>query len=123
MVFSDRLLDAMRSKKISYRELSEMTGIPKSAIQRYTSGETDKIPIDRVILMAQALNVDPAYIMGWDMTYVPKEGIELCPDEQELLTIYRDLNDKGQDALMRQARYLASDPDMKKGSASNIETA
>ena len=47
----------------------------------------------------------------------------LTPSESELITIFRDLNDKGQDALLRQARYLASDPDMKKGSVSNTATA
>ena len=56
----------MRDKKISIRELSEKTGIPKSAIQRYTSGVTEKIAIDRMKLMAEALGIDPAYVMGWD---------------------------------------------------------
>lgn len=43
--------------------------------------------------------------------------------ESELITIFRELNSNGQDALLRQARYLASDPDMKKGAVSNTATA
>lgn len=66
MTFSYKLAEALREKKISIRELAEKTGIPKSAIQRYTSGETEKIPIDRMILMAEALGIDPAYVMGWN---------------------------------------------------------
>ena len=50
---------------MSTRQLSELTGIPKSAIQRYTSGETEKIPIDRMIRMAEAMGIDPAFVMGW----------------------------------------------------------
>ena len=65
MRFSEKIAAAMQDKSISIRELSEKTGIPKSAVQRYISGETDKIPIDRVKLMAEALGIDPAYIMGW----------------------------------------------------------
>ena len=71
MKFSEKLAHAMRDKKISIRELSELTGVPKSAIQRYTSGETEKIPIDRMKLMAEALDIDPAYVMGWSDSSVP----------------------------------------------------
>ena len=66
MTFSDKLAAAIHEKNMSIRELSEKTGIPKSAIQRYTSGDTEKIPIDRMKLMAEALSIDPAFIMGWD---------------------------------------------------------
>lgn len=65
MSFSQKLAQAMKDKEMSTRRLSELTGIPKSAIQRYTSGETEKIPIDRMIRMADAMGIDPAYVMGW----------------------------------------------------------
>jgi len=65
MSFSEKLAQAMKDKDMSTRRLSELTGIPKSAIQRYTSGETEKIPIDRMIRMAEAMGIDPAYVMGW----------------------------------------------------------
>lgn len=65
MTFSEKLALAMHEKGISTRRLSGLTGIPKSAIQRYTSGDTEKIPIDRMKAMAEALSIDPAYIMGW----------------------------------------------------------
>lgn len=69
MKFSEKLAAAMREKNISIRELSEKTGVPKSAIQRYTSGDTEKIPIDRMKLMSEALGIDPASIMGWDQPH------------------------------------------------------
>lgn len=43
------------------------------------------------------------------------------PIEDELLAIYRDLNDTGRTALMGTARGLAMNPDMKKGSASSAD--
>ena len=64
MTFSEKLAQAMKDKEMSTRRLSELTGIPKSAIQRYTSGDTEKIPIDRMIRMAEAMGIDPAYVMG-----------------------------------------------------------
>ena len=63
---SQRIRVLIQEQQASFRELSEKTGIPKSAIQRYATGETTKIPLDRVTLLAQALGVTPAYLMGWE---------------------------------------------------------
>lgn len=63
---SKRLLSEIQKTGMSYRELSEKTGLPKSAIQRYAVGETDKIPIDRLELIARALGTSAAYLMGWE---------------------------------------------------------
>lgn len=82
MNFSERLAAAMRDRKISTRKLSELTGIPKSAIQRYTSGQTDKIPIDRMQLMAEAMGVDPASVMGWSTTADTSLPSNLIPINQ-----------------------------------------
>lgn len=86
MSFSKRLLEAMQKKDISTRKLSELTGIPKSAIQRYTSGDTEKIPIDRMKLMAEALGIDPAYIMGWE---TEEAGKKLKDIGQQLTAPFR----------------------------------
>ena len=75
MSISRKLLSAMHSKKISTRALSEMTGIPKSAIQRYTSGDTEKIPADRLAKMADCLGV-PLSALADDI--VPRRIVALC---------------------------------------------
>lgn len=62
---SERILELVKEKKLSYKELESMTGISSSALQRYATGETSKIPIDRVELIAGALNTSAAYILGW----------------------------------------------------------
>lgn len=62
---SDRILAIMTAKDVSYGELAKLTGIPKSALQRYATGQTNKIPVDRVEAIAKALNVDPALLFGW----------------------------------------------------------
>ena len=63
---SIRLLELINNSNVSYGELSKRTGIPKSALQRYATGETEKIPITRIELIAKAHNTSAAYIMGWD---------------------------------------------------------
>lgn len=70
---SERLMAAITKSELSYVDLEKLSGVPKSAINRYASGATDKIPIDRLALIAKALNVDPAYLMGWQDATVTKK--------------------------------------------------
>lgn len=39
---SDRILQALKQADLSYGELAKLTGISKSALQRYATGETKK---------------------------------------------------------------------------------
>lgn len=63
---SERILPCLESSGISYAELSVRTGIPKSALQRYCTGITEKIPLDRLTKIANALDVPVTYFLGWD---------------------------------------------------------
>lgn len=63
---SERMLNIILEKEISYGELSDKTGIPKSALQRYATGQTEKIPIDRLQIIASAIGTTPEYLMGWN---------------------------------------------------------
>lgn len=62
---SAKILSFILEKDISYGELSERTGIPKSALQRYATGQTEKIPIDRLQLIANVLGTSAQFLMGW----------------------------------------------------------
>ena len=61
---SNRILNLILSRELSYAELAQLTGIPKSALQRYATGETEKIPADRLELIARALQTTTAALLG-----------------------------------------------------------
>ena len=61
---SNRILNLILSKELSYAELSQLTGIPKSALQRYATGETEKIPAARLELIAKARGTTAADLLG-----------------------------------------------------------
>lgn len=63
---SKKILDLLTEKQLSYGELSRMTGIPRSMLQRYATGTTEKIPIDRLQLISKALGVDSFSLADWD---------------------------------------------------------
>lgn len=63
---SKRILAILTEKEISYGELASKTGIPKSALQRYATGQTEKIPIDRLELIAKSIGTSASFLMGWE---------------------------------------------------------
>lgn len=60
-----RLKQAIDESGLTYSQLENKTGISKSALQRYATGMTKKIPVDTIVAIAQVLNVSAAWIMGW----------------------------------------------------------
>lgn len=62
---STRLKDLIDRKRLSYRELAELTKIPKAALQRYATGATEKIPLPRIEALAKVLGTTSAYLIGW----------------------------------------------------------
>ena len=61
---SKRLLQLIEDNDISYGELSKKTNIPKSALQRYATGETEKIPITRIEVMLMCGKVTHNNLIG-----------------------------------------------------------
>lgn len=62
----DRLKKALSVRNMKPIELSEKTGIPKSAISQYMSGYT-KPKQDRVYLISKALDINEAWLLGFDV--------------------------------------------------------
>ena len=76
---STRIAKALAIRGMKQYELCEKTKIPKSAISQYISGAFEPKQ-DRVFLISQALNVDPAWLMGFD---VPMEKKDAQPTQQK----------------------------------------
>lgn len=59
----ERLRMAMMARRISYVGLERLSGVPKSAIQRYMTGTTRKIPVDRLVRIGRALDIPPRQLL------------------------------------------------------------
>lgn len=66
MTVSERIREQMKLQDLSYGELAAATGLAKSAIHRYATGMTDKIPTEALEKLAAALGVTPTYLTGWE---------------------------------------------------------
>lgn len=75
----ERINQAISRKGFSYPELSKMTGISKSSLQRYATGATKKIPIDVIDAIAKATGTETRWIMCWDSPDKPLDARPLPP--------------------------------------------
>ncbi|MEQ8198361.1 MAG: helix-turn-helix transcriptional regulator [Clostridiaceae bacterium] len=60
-----RLKERRAKLKLSYQELADKTGISKSTLQRYETGFIKNLSVDKLELLANALDTSPEYLMGW----------------------------------------------------------
>lgn len=98
---SERILKAMQDAEMSYGELSKQTGIPKSALQRYATGTTEKLPLPRLEAIADALHISAAYLMGWSEETPPASAEAVSdPTEQEVLEAFRQLSPEQQQLVL-----------------------
>lgn len=70
---ADRLREAMKDEGMKQTELVRLTGLNKSAISRYLSGEYEPKQ-DAIYKLAAALNVTEMWLWGFD---VPRERTEM----------------------------------------------
>lgn len=106
---STRISKAMAIRGMRQYELCEKTKIPKSAISQYISGSFEPKQ-DRVFLIAQALNVDPVWLMGYDVPMEKKENqvekktspteMQLSEGEKLMLELFRRIPEDRQQAAL-----------------------
>ncbi|WP_159635140.1 helix-turn-helix domain-containing protein [Erysipelothrix anatis] len=94
-----RIRELLNRKGWSLGDLANESDIPKTTLHRYLA-DTGMIPLDRLKIIADALNVDAEFLLGWDEE-ISKEPKNTYGDHQanlkhldgkpELLHIYNDI--------------------------------
>lgn len=82
MTVGERLAYFREKKNVSLGELSKLTDIPKTNLQRYEKGTTKKIPIDVIPILERALGLPVGTLMGWEESTVsplPPENVYMRP--------------------------------------------
>ena len=67
------ILNRMRIRRrelgYSFQDLADRTGLNKSTLQRYETGKTAKLPIEKAKIIAEALETSVEYLLGLDTVY------------------------------------------------------
>lgn len=66
MTIGDRIKKQRTLLGISQTELAEKVNISKQRLYKYETNIVTNIPSNKIEEIAKALNVSPAYLMGWD---------------------------------------------------------
>ncbi len=115
MGVADSLKKAREKSGLSYSELSKLTGIAKSTLQRYETGVTLKIPMDVIDKIAVALNVSPQQLMGWE------ENSKSGSTEQKPLHTLPSLTPKDEREIAKDLEAMLNSLDSKSGMAAYNE--
>ncbi len=102
---ANRMKIAMSNLKISQAELVKRTGIGKSSISTYLTGEYEPKQ-KNLYKIALALNVNEAWLMGLD---VPMERKSATTDE--LMILFNSLDDNQRNNVIDYIQFLKSKKD------------
>lgn len=95
IIIMDKIKKQREKLGYSFQDLSDITGISKSTLQRYETGNIKNIPMDKFEILANALRTTPYELMNWEDKN-KKNNIKLSNEEKELITKYRQLNKEQQ---------------------------
>lgn len=93
--------------KLTYEQLGNMVGVGKSTVRKWETGMIENMRRDNIIALANALNISPAIIMGWEE---PQEDVlsskKLSESEETLLSDYNKLNNLGKNEASKRVAEL-----------------
>lgn len=78
--FINRLKAVMAEHKITQTELAKRTGIRQSSISDWLNNRYEPKQ-DKVYILANALNVSPAWLLGYDDSNIPP--VQSIPDKKD----------------------------------------
>lgn len=116
MTIGSRIKARRQELGISVEDLANKLGKNRATVYRYESDEIENMPLEVLEPLAKALNVTPAYLMGWDeTTQAPSEDGDLQvllqdlrdnPSIGVLLSASKDLNEEDINQLAELAKRL-----------------
>lgn len=108
---AERLNQLMNDLGIKQADLAKATGLPKSAISMYLSGQRQPRQ-DKLTIIAQTYHVDEAWLMGYD---VPKNGKEISSESAsrdiELIYKFSQLKERDKSIILNMIDTMLSHND------------
>ena len=106
---AERIKKALDIKGLKQSDLRRLTKIPKSSMSQYMSGDYEPKQ-DRIYLIAKALNVSEAWLMGYDVPMKRQEKkdspseTDLSEGEKMLLDLFRRVPEDKQELVLQMIR-------------------
>ena len=113
-----RIKNLRSENNMTLEELGNKVGVGKSTVRKWENGMIANMRRDKIAKLADALNVSPAYLMGWNESSAPAATIELynvhceTKNEADLVLSYRKLNEHNQRKVLTYSQNLLSTQQM-----------
>lgn len=91
---SKRVKETISQHHFTFEELEKITGIPRSTLQRYVSGTTDKIPVPFYEAIAEATNAPLTYLLCVELMPTEKENAPIKQDRSDVINRINSLPDE-----------------------------
>jgi transcriptional regulator with XRE-family HTH domain len=99
MTVGQRIKQRRKELGLSADKLGEKLGKDRSTVFRYENGSIEKLPIDILKPIAEALLTTPEYLMGWEETKKKNDTLSdiilKLNEDTELLTMVEALSKLG----------------------------
>lgn len=89
MSFSKRMRKARDNKGMTLSQLGKIIGKTEATVQRYESGSIKNLKNDTIVQIADALEINPAYLMGW----IDEPNIEEIKENENTKAIAAHIRD------------------------------
>lgn len=99
---------------LTLEQIGDYVGVSKSTVKKWESGYISNMRRDKIALLAKILQIPPTDLINAETENKPPLKLP-SGDEQELLTIYRNVNQEGQDYIMQTARMVEGTERYQKG--------
>ena len=105
MTTGERIKRLRKAKGMNAETLADLCGVSATTIYRYEKGEIENFGYDKLKPLAQALNVEPTYLLGIEKTASPSAD-GYSEREQRFLALLRQLDDLDQEAIERRMKAM-----------------
>lgn len=107
-----RIAKALAIRDVRQADLAHMAQIPKSSLSLYLKDAYEPKQ-DRIYLIAKALRVSEAWLMGYDVPMEKTEEnspseVQLTEGERQLLELFRLIPEEQQRAFLEMGRVFAN---------------
>lgn len=87
MDFGHKIKQIRKSKGMSLEQVGDIVGVGKSTVRKWETGDIANMRRDKIAKLANALGVEPSYLMGWTDN---KQDGTITEEELRLIYAYRN---------------------------------
>ncbi len=102
MDIKDILKQRRIEKQYTLDDVARLVGVSAATISRWESGDIANMRRDKIAKLANALDLSPAIIMGWnesDTTHIPQQSND--PDIRRIERARNNMDQKNRDKMMK----------------------